>query len=99
MARRRDVVADELRQLADDLEELWKAITRDPKVEQRKQRAWTIVAGISGAAATMATRRALAKLWPILTGEQPPVPAPSAQQPSRPKQEPVSAVSSGEEPR
>ena len=95
MARRRDVVAEELRQLADDLEELWKALTRDPKVEQRKQRAWTVIAGISGAAATMATRRALAKLWPILTGEQPPVPAPSPQQPSRPEREPVTSGPSG----
>ena len=96
MARRREVVAEELRQLADDLEELWKALTRDPKVEQRKQRAWSVIAGIFGAAATMATRRALAKLWPILTGEEPPVPATRAQQQqqqqqSRPEQEPVSA--------
>jgi hypothetical protein len=96
MARRRDVVAEELRQLADDLEELWKALTRDPKAEQRKQRAWTVIAGIAGTAATMATRRALAKLWPILTGEQPPAPAQAAQQPSRSEQEPASAVSPGE---
>jgi hypothetical protein len=91
MARRRDVLAEELRQLADDLEELWKALTRDPKVERRKQRAWSVVAGISGAAATMATRRALAKLWPILTGEQPSAPAPSSREQSQSEREPVSA--------
>jgi hypothetical protein len=69
----------QLTQLADDLEELWKAATRDPAVEQRKQRAWTILAGVLGAVAAMASRRAVAKLWPILTGEQPPaVKTPSA---------------------
>jgi hypothetical protein len=72
MANRKDVVAQQLNQLADDLQELWKAATRDPAVEQRKQRTWTILAGVLGAAATVASRRALAKLWPILTGEQPP---------------------------
>jgi hypothetical protein len=78
MPKRKDVVADELRQLADDLEELWKAITRDPAVEQRKRRGWAILTGVLGAAATMGTRRVLGKLWPILTGERPPVgPAPS----------------------
>ena len=80
MPKRRDVVAEQLRQVADDLEELWKALTRDPAVEERKRRGWTIFAGALGAVATMATRRALAKLWPILTGERPPVgPASTAQ--------------------
>jgi len=72
VANRKDVVMQQLTQLADDLEELWKAATRDPAVEQRKQRAWTIFAGVLGAVAAMASRRAVAKLWPILTGEQPP---------------------------
>jgi hypothetical protein len=40
-------------------------------------------AGVLGAAATMASRRAVAKLWPILTGEQPPtIRAPGASAPS-----------------
>jgi hypothetical protein len=78
MPKRRDVVAAELHQLADDLEELWKALTRDPNVEQRKRRGWTLFAGVLGAAATMASRRVVAKIWPILTGERPPVgPPPS----------------------
>jgi uncharacterized protein DUF4235 len=74
MAKRRDVVAEQLRQLADDLEELWKAATRDPDAERRKKRTWTVLTGVLGAAATMASRRAVAKLWPILTGEEPPTP-------------------------
>jgi hypothetical protein len=72
MASRKEVVGQQLHQLAHDLEELWKAATRDPAVEQRKQRTGTIFAGALGVAATMASRRALAKLWPLLTGEQPP---------------------------
>jgi len=72
MANRKDVVVQQLSQLADDLEELWKAATRDPAVEQRKQRAWTILSGAVGAAAAVASRQAVAKFWPILTGEQPP---------------------------
>jgi len=72
MANRKDVVVQQLSQLADDREELWKAATRDPAVEQRKQRAWTILSGVVGAAAAVASRQAVAKFWPILTGEQPP---------------------------
>ena len=74
MANRRDLVVEQLRALADDLEELWKAATRDPAAEQRKQRGWVLLTGALGAVATMASRKALAKLWPILTGEPPPVP-------------------------
>lgn len=92
MANRREVVAEQLHQLADDLEELWKALTRDPAVEQRKQRRWTLFVGILAAGATMASRRALTKFWPILTGEQPPATkGRPAQQAPRPEQETVSA--------
>jgi hypothetical protein len=72
MTNRRDLVVEQLRALADDLEELWKAATRDPAAEKRKQRGWVLLTGALGAVATMASRRALAKLWPILTGEPPP---------------------------
>jgi hypothetical protein len=79
MAKRRQLVVQQLHALADDLEELWKAATRNPAAEQRKQRGWVLLTGALGAAATMASRKALAKLWPILTGEPPPGPkAPSA---------------------
>jgi hypothetical protein len=87
MATRKDLVVQQLHALADDLEELWKAATRDPAAERRKQRGWTLLAGALGAASTMATRKALAKLWPILTGEPPPgMKAPS---PPTPPQERV----------
>ncbi len=91
--KRRDLVVEQLRALADDLEELWKAATRDPAEERRKQRGWILLTGALGAVSTMISRRALAKLWPILTGEPPPGPAaPSA--PAQPRErvpsEPVS---------
>jgi hypothetical protein len=91
MPNRRDLVVEQLRALADDIEELWKAATRDPAAERRKQRAWLLLTGALGALATMASRQALNKIWPILTGE----PAPLTKSPSPPRErerprEPVS---------
>jgi hypothetical protein len=87
MANRRDLVVEQLRALADDLEQLWKAATRDPSAEKRKQRGWMLLTGALGAASTMASRKAIAKLWPILTGEPPPgtkaPPAPSPRERER----------------
>jgi hypothetical protein len=74
MAKRRDVIADQLHELADDLEGLWRAATHDPKKEARRERAWMIVSGVLSAASTMAARRIATKIWPILTGEEAPTP-------------------------
>jgi hypothetical protein len=78
--KRRDLVGQQLRAIADDLERLWKAATRDPAAERRKQRAWILLTGALGAASTMASRKVMSKLWPILTGE----PVPSVAPPSAP---------------
>jgi hypothetical protein len=86
MPNRRDLVVQQLHALADDLEELWKAATRDPVAERRKQRAWVLLSGALGAASTMASRKAVAKLWPILTGEPAPGAAPAP--PTPPAREP-----------
>ena len=88
MQKRRDVIAEQLRELADDLENLWRAATRDPKKEARRERAWTVVSGVLAAASTMASRKLLAKLWPILTGERPPsgVGPPKQQTEERPRE-------------
>src|SRR5919198_1693222 len=88
MAKRRELVVEQLRVLADDLEELWKAATRDPAAERRKQRGWILLTGALGAASTMASRKVMTKLWPILTGEPvpsvaPPSSPPSAREPER----------------
>ncbi|HVD12188.1 MAG TPA: hypothetical protein VNB46_03045 [Gaiellaceae bacterium] len=76
MPKRRDVVLEQLGELKVDLQALWVALTADPKKEARKERAWTLFAGILGAAATMAARRSTAKAWATLTGEPPPTPQP-----------------------
>jgi hypothetical protein len=72
MAKRREVVTEQLDELRQDLEQLWDALTRDPKQEARKQRNWNLLLGISSAAGTMVARKLTAKTWSILTGEQPP---------------------------
>jgi hypothetical protein len=72
LARRREPIVRQLHALADDLEELWKAATRDPVAEQRKERGWILLTGALGAVSAMVSRKAMAKLWPILTGEPPP---------------------------
>lgn len=85
---RRELVVEQLRALADDLEGLWKAATRDPAAERRKQRQWILLTGALGALSTMASRKALAKLWPILTGE--PLPSMAPPRPEPHKAEPPS---------
>jgi hypothetical protein len=85
MAKRKDVVSEQLQQLAEDLEELWKALTRDPASERRRERAWNILVGVLGVGTTMASRRLVTKLWTILTGEQPPTTRPP--QPARPQKQ------------
>jgi hypothetical protein len=74
MPNRRDVVLEQLDELRTDLDALWVALTRDPKKEARKERAWTIFAGILGAVASIAARRAAMRAWDVLTGEPPPPP-------------------------
>lgn len=82
MPKRKDLITDELQSLADDLERLWRAATHDPKREARRERTWMIVSGVLSAASTMAARKILAKLWPILTGETPPTGAGRPQPPA-----------------
>jgi hypothetical protein len=84
MPKRRQLVAEQLRTLADDLESLWRAATHDPKQEARRRRAWLILSGALTAGATIASRQALAKLWPILTGESPPTGRAGGSEPSEP---------------
>jgi hypothetical protein len=72
MPTRKDVVEERLRDLAADLRDLYRALTRDPKREARKERVWKALAGVSGALATVAARRAAGKAWGVLTGEKPP---------------------------
>lgn len=52
-------------------EKAW-TVGRDPKVEKRKRLAWGLVQGVVGAVFTLGARRIGAKVWGVLTGEQPP---------------------------
>ncbi|HET7554369.1 MAG TPA: hypothetical protein VFJ75_01810 [Gaiellaceae bacterium] len=84
MPNRRDVVTEQLDELRMDFEALWVALTRDPRKEARKERAWTIFAGAAGAAAALAAHKVAARIWVVLTGELPP-----PQQRRRPPQKPA----------
>ena len=53
------------------VEKAW-TVGRDAKAERRKRLAWGVVQGAVGAVFTIAARRLGAKLWGVLTGEQPP---------------------------
>lgn len=52
-------------------EKAW-TVGRDAKVERRKRLAWGLLQGALGAVFAVAARRAGAKAWGVLTGEQPP---------------------------
>ena len=81
MSKRTDLVAQQLHELAADLEGLWIAATHDPKKEARRERAWMVFSGALATVAAVAARRTVSKIWPILTGEEPPVARP---RPARP---------------
>jgi|GEM_PF-6958976 len=52
-------------------EKAW-TVGRDPKAERRKRLVWGLLQGALGAVATIGARRLGARLWGVLTGEQPP---------------------------
>jgi len=81
MPSRSDVVLEQLSELKTDFGALWVALTRDPKKEARKERTWSLIAGIAGAAAAMGARQVATRAWGVLTGEAPPTPRP--QQPPK----------------
>jgi hypothetical protein len=83
MPNRREVVSEQLEELRTDLDALWVALTHDPKKEARKERAWTIFAGIFGAVAAIGARKVAMRAWDILTGEPPPHPQAGPPKPRR----------------
>ena len=72
MPEKREVVAQQLRELAEDLKGLRDALVQDPKEQARRERAWRILYGVSTALFTIASRQAAARAWGVLTGERPP---------------------------
>jgi hypothetical protein len=69
---KREVVAQQLRELAEDLKGLRDALVQDPKEQARKERAWRILYGASTAVFAIASRQVAARAWGVLTGERPP---------------------------
>ena len=82
MNDRRKAVADDLRVLAGDLRNLVETATTDLDARKRKERRWRLVSMAFAVLATLAARRLTAKLWALLTGEQPPAKGPPPQAPS-----------------
>jgi hypothetical protein len=80
MAEKREILAEDLRRLADDLKDLVVTLTTDPKEQQRKERRWGILQVALSAVFTLAARRVLVKAWCVLTGEAPPAAQPAAGQ-------------------
>ncbi|HYT50905.1 MAG TPA: hypothetical protein VEL10_01730 [Gaiellaceae bacterium] len=73
MPSRSDVLLTQLEELQQDVLDLWHGLTRDPVKEARKERAWTILAGVFAAVGAIAARKVAAKVYGILTGEAPPI--------------------------
>jgi hypothetical protein len=69
---KREVVAQQLRELAEDLKGLRDALVQDPQAQARKERAWRILYGASTAVFAIASRQVAARAWGVLTGERPP---------------------------
>jgi hypothetical protein len=80
MPNRTDVLVSNLEELQQDLIDVWRTLTRDPAKEARKERAWTIVAGVFTAVGAIAARKVAGRIWGILTGEV----APIVKQPAAP---------------
>ena len=77
MTEKRDAMAEDLRAVATDLKSLLESATTDPKERKRKERRWRVLYSALGVVTTLVARRAAAKAWAILTGEQPPTKRPA----------------------
>jgi hypothetical protein len=72
MATRRDVAAEQIRGLTEDLKRLAQAVSHDPKKQARKERGWRILNTVSTVVFTLVARRVAARVWGVVTGERPP---------------------------
>ena len=72
MADRRELLAEQLRTIADDLRGLVVTARHDPKERARGDRVRTLLFGGLVAVLTLAARKLVAKVWHVLTGEPPP---------------------------
>jgi hypothetical protein len=72
MSAKKEALAQELNDLAQDLKTLLHTLTSDPKEQARKERRWRILYTALSAVAALGARRVATHAWGILTGEQPP---------------------------
>src|SRR6476619_7113696 len=72
MADKNETIASQLGELKQDLHDLLVTLTSDPKEQQRRERRWTVLYGALSAGAALAARKAAAKAYTRLTGEEPP---------------------------
>lgn len=67
-----DKVRSAIARAGEELTEKAWTIGRDKKTEKRKRLVWGLVQGVIGAVFTLTARRVGARVWGVLTGEQPP---------------------------
>ena len=72
MPTKKEVVAEQVTEIRQDLRDLWTALRTDPKVQKRKERMWAILLGVLAGAATAGARQGATKIWTRVTGEPPP---------------------------
>jgi hypothetical protein len=98
---RNDLLLTNLEDLQQDLSDIWRTLTRDPAKEARKERAWTVLAGVFTALGAIMARKTAAKVYGILTGETAPIvrqpPAPPGGGPSSSRAEPQPGAEPGAE--
>ena len=75
MPDKNQAITNQLGELKQDLHDLLVTLTSDPKEQQRRERRWTVLYGALSAGATLAARKAAAKAYTRLTGEEPPTKA------------------------
>ena len=88
MPAKSDVLAQELRTLADDMKQLLVTLKTDPKEQRKKELRWRLLYGGLSAVFAVAGRRVATRAWQVLTGEEPPTKrAPQPQQQPAPTEE------------
>lgn len=80
MPSKNEVLAEELRTLADDLKQVYVTVTTDPKEQRRKELQWRLLYGGLSAVFAVVARKLAAKGYGILTGEEPPTKRAAKQQ-------------------
>jgi hypothetical protein len=96
MPSKSDLLADELRTLADDMKQVLVTLRTDPKEQRNKELQWRLLYGGLSAVFAVVGRKLATRAWHVLTGEQPPTkanPQGQAARPARPEREEAGLVS------